>query len=380
MRLDLADVLVRLAPHGGLAPLLRLGFAQATGLVQVLTTRAAIVELLEDPSVLVPYGERSTPLGLDRFPLALDGDEHAAARQLVVRALAASDDAHQAGLVAAADELARRLGEGDRRVELVGDVVEPALFAWTETWFGLAGQGVELLASGRLILHATFLNPKVPKGAIDLVALRRAVDQVQEHRVRLVEAMADAPAGTLSHSLLAETGHDEAGRDLAARHLLGLTVGPLALVHQSVTEAVDHLLGAPWRLDAADDAGQATASFLWALRRCPPLAGVLRVSPHATDVYGGRRHVDVPEGVVLAATSCPARSGDARAPELAFGHGPHRCLGEQHTVAMAVVVLQALALRRPRRAPGPDGRRQPAAAPSGVRQWDFPGRLVLRLA
>jgi cytochrome P450 len=205
------------------------------------------------------------------------------------------------------------------------------------------------------------------------------VDHVHEHRRALVEVVADAPSGSLAASVLHETGDGDEGRDLAARHLLGLTVGPLALVHRAVADAVDLLLARPWELDAATDEHQARRTFVAALRHRPPLPGVLRQVPEDTDVYSGTQLVEVPKGLVLAATACPARLGEADGPELAFGHGVHRCMGEQHTTDVATVVLQALAPRRPRRAPGPGGRLRRAPAPSGVDEWDVPGHLEVAL-
>jgi cytochrome P450 len=382
-----AGVLAWLAPQGGISWALR-PVLRKVGLAQVLTSRSSTTELLDRPDVRVPYRDRSAPLGLGGFALALDGEDHVAARKVLVEAIEGSADAHAAGLEEAAALAQGAVRDAGARVDAVRDLLEPALFVWAERWFGLPRAGPDLLLTGRLVLHATFLNPKLPNARVDLSALRLAVDRLEGHRRELVTDMAQAPEGSLSATLLAAVHAlpeerrptDAAARaDLAARHLQGLTVGPLALVHRTVADAMDRLLREPWRIDAAGDPDEAARAFLGALRADPPLPGVLRTNPAECDVHGGSGIVTVPAGLVLAATACPARRGDVDGPELAFGHGVHRCLGEQHTVAVATAVLGALASRRPRRIWGPGGWLQPATAPSGVRDWPFSRGLRVAL-
>lgn len=387
----LARALAWLAPDGGLSSPLRWLAAKA-GFSQVLTSRAAIVDLLDDATVTVPYHERSEPLGLHRFPLALDGAEHAAARALVLDAVVASDGAHRRGCADAERLVAEVLADasGGGALDLVAEVVDPALTTWVARWFGLPGWGPALQRCGRLITHATFLNPPLPEGRVDLDALRLAVDHVTVVADELEAPMAAAPAGTLSHALLRLTGGDAS---LSAQHLLGLTVGPLALTSKALALSFDALLDEPRTVQAlADDlagggggggtgAGGAggEATFRRLLRAHPPLPGVLRRNPAERQVPGRRGGVTVPAGLVMAATSCPLHQGDVDLPDLVFGYGRHRCLGAEHTTRVGGLVVGAVGAARPSRHAGARGRLVDEPAPTGVRSWPFPGHLEVVL-
>jgi hypothetical protein len=262
-------------------------------------------------------------------------------------------------------------------LDLVGRVVDPALEAWVEHWYGLPGLGDDLLRSARFVTHAIFLNPTLPKGRIDLGGLRRAVDHLEAQRAALVAPMAAAPPGTVSHALLGRTGDP----DIAAGHLLGLTVGPLALGSKALAEGLDHLLDQPRALDDLRSASGAEKAFRASLRQHPPLPGVLRHNPVRRPVQGGRRLVTVPVGEVLAATACPAHLGDDDPPDLVFSHGRHLCLGPRQITEVAGRGLWAVAARPPRRRPGRRGRLVWGSRPTGVQRWPIPSRLavVLRL-
>jgi len=369
--MDVPGPLSWLAPGGGLSGLLRRGLKH-TGVVQALTTRTAIVDLLDLADVTVPYAERSAPLGLDRFPLALDGADHEEARQVVAAALLRSDGEQRAGVDDAEQVVRTNLDEARGRgaVDVVSKVIDPALVAWVERWFGLPGCGPDLLRCGRLITHATFLNPPLPAFRVDLGGLRRAVDEVQAQHEALLAPMAEAPPGTVSHALL-----QVVDPELAASHLLGLTVGPLALGSKALAEGVDLRLDGPWTAASIPTAEHGEAAFATLVDRCPPLPGVLRHNPVERRVQGGRRRVTVPAGLVLAATACPAHRGDVGAPALAYGHGRHRCLGEAQITGLGGRVLWLLGQHAPSRV----GRLRAAPRPLGVRRWSFPGRLVVSL-
>lgn len=378
MGIDQARLLARLGRSGTLPWWLRPVLHQLSGLRQVVTTPGAVEALLAAPAVSVPYGPRSEELGLDAFPLALDGDAHREASDLVAASLAATARAHRAGVTAAAQVTRRRLRDATSRIDVVGGLVDPALGAWVEEWYGLSGQATDLRRTGRLILHATFLNPTVPSHPVDETALRRAVTWLERCRPGLAAAVGAAPEGTLAADLLARTGEPDLTVDL----LLGLTVGPLALGSWALAHVVDELLATSWVLDSIDSDVAAREVYAEALARRPPLPGVLRDVRGRTVLRVDGRDLAVPRGRVLAATACARFSPEdrpGRAAGLVFGAGSHACLGRAQVTEVSGVVLEALGRRSPRRVPGPAGRLTPGAGPTGVAHWPFPGRLQVSL-
>ena len=384
-------VLARFGRSGALPRWIQPGLERFPGVAQILTTRETATGFLGLDDVTVPYAERSGLLGLGAFPLALDGDEHATAREFVEGVLEDTDEQHRRGVAAASEVADEQVAAATgSRLEVVGAVVEPALTTWIEEWYGLAGQGTNLLRAGRLIAHATFLNPKVPGGRYDVQGLGRAITLVDDYRPPLAAAMDAAGPHTVARGLIEATGDPS----LAAGHLLGLTVGPLALGTWAVVNVVDALLDQPWTLDSVTTAADGEAAFTAALRRRPPLQGVLRNNPRPRTLdlppNGGQSggQIEVPPGLVLVHTECAAHLDDADAgagaplpPELPFGIGVHACLGQRQITEVAEVVLRALGARSPRRVDGRRGRVQPGPAPSGVsaKSWGFPGRLEVDL-
>lgn len=375
--MDTAAVLARLGRSGALPGWLRPALVRTRGFDQVVTGRAAIEALLAHPSVTVPYGPRSDDLGLGAFPLALDGPEHLAARSQIAAAVAATSEARAIGVEAARAEAQRRVAAAGPRLEVATGVVDAALGAWIEGWYGLPGQGHALIRTGRAIMHATFLNRGVTDDPSDPRGLEWATTHIDEHRRHLVDAVADAPTGTVAAVLLAATGDAE----VTARHVLGLTVGPLALGPWTLCQVIDRALDRPWTLDSLRSDADGRAAFVAAVPAVPPLPGVLRSVPAPVRVPSRRGgNLEVPAGRVLAATACPHLLGEDDGPDLTFGSGPHACLGVEPMAEVAGVVLVALGARAPRRLPGPRGRLRTGPRPSAVRSWDLPGQLEVALS
>jgi hypothetical protein len=283
--------------------------------------------------------------------------------------------------VAVADACVHGAG---RRLDVVSGLIVPTLERWVDRWFGLAGEGPALLRTSQMITHAMFFNPTVPKGSLDALALDRTTRWVEQHRLRLTGAVGAARPGTLVAHLLTATGGDPG---LTARHLLGLTVGPLALGATAIARATDHLLGQRATFDRIAGADHpptaARRPFLDALRVRPPLDGVIRTNPRATGSTGADRGPDdLPHGPILVATAlamrCP-HHGTSTEDHLAFGHGAHRCLGVTESTDIASVILASLATRAPVRSTDHRGALRPAPAPSGVATWPFPGSLEVVL-
>ncbi len=357
-------------------PVARLA-GKALGFRQVLFTPAAVDAALSHDEVIVPYGPRSDMLGLSGFPLALDGDDHETARAHLAATIDATGAAHDQGVVRAG-EVARRVVDGAQgRLDVVEDLIEPALQAWVETWFGLPGLGPDLHQAGQAIMHAIFLNPKTPRGTTDPRALvwSRAVTARVETAIAGAQPLHPLPGDlTLIQRLEKDPPPESSG--LSA--VLGLTVGPLALGSMAMANAIDEILD-DRTIDHVADAAAGGRLFRTALGRRPPLPGLPRACPRDLTVQGAD-HVShhLPEGPFLAATQVAARLDHAGDPaEWAFGAGPHACMGAGLITEVAGGVLAALALRRPRRIPGPRGRMAQAAAPSGVREWTFPGSLLV---
>lgn len=385
----IARVLAIAGRSGGLPALTRWAF-ERTGFVQALTTSATVTAFLNDldhPGVTVPYHERSELLGVGDFPLALDGTPHDEARELIKSVLRKSAGAHRNGVAAAADLAQKRVATASDRLDLIERVVDPALQTWTQTWYGLPDWGARLMLAGRLIHHGIFLNPKAPSGRTDFAALRHAIDAVDHTLVQLTKHLATSgslPAGSVAAKLLSRTNDPQ----LTARHLLGLTVGPLALGSQAIANVFDELLDCSWKLDGltprpgetvVEARRRAEQLFVLALAHRPPLPGVARQNPTAFDLPGtGGCPVAVPRGDVLVATEA-AMALDPLSPDLAFGHGRHGCLGQEQITEVAGALLVAVASRSPRRISGPAGKLTGGPMPTGFAAWPFPGHLDVSL-
>lgn len=360
---------------------------------QVLTTPAAIQELLASPGVAVPYTERSQEFGLGDFPLADDGPTHRARRDLLVEVMAASVQRHRFGVETARGAARLAVQDAEGHLDVVGSVIEPALCRWVEAWFGLeergqaSGQprpwGTDLLRAGQVIAHWVLLHPEEspPPSALAWIADRRA---------ELVSVLPNAPANTIGGALVARVG-----AAAAADQVLGLTVGPLALGTWATVHVVRDLMGSD-----LDELGESVADLprggrkgdesarravRAALRRSPPLVGVVRTVPTRRRVPGRWGTVPVPAGTVLACTEAAVLDGGGGGPDgsgeagLVFGSGPHACMGAGESVDVAAALVRALGRRRPRRAKGRLGDLLPAPAPWGAADWRFPGRLLVRL-
>lgn len=380
-------LLARIGRSGALPSWAVTPFRLSSGFGQALTTSSSVKAFLALDDVSVPYVERSRLLGNGAFPLSLDGPDHTAVRNLIAEALTNSRDRHAQGVTAARAVADKHLLATGNRLDLVGQLVEPALHAWIEQWYGLKGCGLRLARAGRLLHHATFLNPAQPSKRTDTGALRFAIDALASIATSLADHLATQPppAGTVAACLLADTDDPH----LVARHLIGLAVGPLALGSQSIAEVFDDLLDRSWELDGlapapgetpAATAHRAALLFGSTLARRPPLPGVVRHNPidRSIPVKGGP--VVVPEGQILVATSSAMALDEFDDETLVFGWGSHACLGRSQITEVAASILSATAARSPRRLPGAAGRLRMAVGPTAIPKWPFPGHLEAELA
>ncbi len=382
----LVPILAAVGRRGLLPRSMAGAFEAASGFGQVLTTTTTIDAAVDREELIVPYGPRSEILGLAGFPLALDGEDHARARGRVAAALAAAAAAQQQAHAAAATRASAIVAGADGTLDVVADLIDPVLATWIERWHGLTGLGPDLLLASRFVQHAVFLNPKEPRRAPDHRAVVAAQRTVATARERIEAGLAGAPPGSLAWALLKPRPQvPPLSPAEVASHLVGLTVGPLALTSQSIAEVVDAVLD-DHQLDdvAGPEAGEAL--FSETLLDVPPLPGVPRECTEAFTVPVGcptatpRRTGTVPVGPVLLATAAAAHRSEAPdAVDLVFGVGAHRCMGRGEATALAGTVLHALGRRRPRRIPGRSGVLRPQSPPPGVTSWPFPGHLRVAL-
>lgn len=342
-----------------------------TGFNQFLLDEATIKSALSDESVRVPYAEASGAIGLAQFPLALDGDDHGTARELISDVLVASGAAHAAGVAAAASAAATIIDEAGDRLDVVAQLVDPVLAKWVEIWFGLPGMGVDLQRAARLTMHTIFLNPKLPKGDRDDDAREVAADYLEGVRTQILDCPRNQDESMVSvvKALRGSPGVDD---DLVATHLLGLTVGPLALGSQTLATAINTLLDWESPVAPITDVAHARRILEELMVASPPLPGV----PRRVDRAIGK----LPQGNVLALTGGVAQTDTSDDPaKWVFGAGSHACMGQKQITGVGAAILMALSRARPVRAPGPDGALRDGAGPSGVRDWPFPGHLTVAL-
>ncbi|MEZ5203033.1 MAG: hypothetical protein R2701_01200 [Acidimicrobiales bacterium] len=187
---------VKLLAGGGVLPAwLRPVVAKATGFQQIVTRGRPAASVLDLPGIDVPYLRASQALGLGAFPLALDGDAHRVARDLIGGVLAASSDAHLVGVAAAADRAEVVLSTCGSRLEVIGGLIDPCLQSWVEAWFGLPGFGPELHHVSRAITTAIFFNPALQSKRPDEDLERAVVAEVRATNDRLLPRSSAHPMG-----------------------------------------------------------------------------------------------------------------------------------------------------------------------------------------
>jgi cytochrome P450 len=359
--------------------------ARQVGFRSFVCSHHEVVALLHDVDARVPYAMRSHQLGLGQFPLALDGDHHVTRRAEIGAVLAKSAEQHRAALEAATAFVDRTVGGAtNTSIEVVNDLIRPALVVWAQTWFGVtATLAGELSRVGDVVTHAMFFNPTRPGGRVDHRALAAARAQV-ERVAQLVDAeVGGAPSGSLL-ALLHDLHHAEGSspRGSVASDVLGLTVGPFTLTAWSIACALDTIIDRPAVLASLTNPTAATASYYEALRFSAPLPGIIRQCPH---------HPDTSQlAVTLTALQDATRYRRPRAfdidrdhvEHLAFGSGPHRCLGQDTASDLAGIVLHALARHHPQRVQGSAGQlAHGAGAPQGFarERWPFPSTMWITL-
>lgn len=344
-----------------------------TGFDSIVAAPDLIPQVLTRAQVTVPYLQASAALGLGGFPLALDGSAHVAARGQVGEVLAASAGAHQAGVARAVALAGRSMAASRQRLDVVDEVVDPVLATWVEAWFGLPGLGDELLGASRLTMHTIFFNPKKLNDEPDLGDRAIAAALVADTRERIVDALADAPDGTVARELQSVFPDDP---QATSSFVLGLTVGPLALGSRTIVKAIDRLLTSEGTVRPLTSDAHAVRVFNEMVAQNPPLEGLPRCLSEDVEIEG---HCLAAGGSLLALTEAAAITTPDDPAAWSFGAGPHECMGRAEITQLATAILMALSSRRPRRMDGPQGKVRNGTAPAGIRAWDFPGHLMVVL-
>ncbi|MDQ3739698.1 MAG: cytochrome P450 [Actinomycetota bacterium] len=261
-------------------------------------------------------------------------------------------------------------------VDVVADVVDPALERAIASYFGTPGpDGPTQARWARSLFHDIFLNPRnapaVHERALaDAARMRPHLDRlVAERKAQLAEGAA-VPDDVLTRLLQAQDG---AGglHDVAIRHnFIGLITGWIPTVSKSFALALDELLGRPRELEGAKEAARegntelVGAYVFEAMRFQPQALGVLRKCAVERTVGAGTRHAKtIRPGTTLLVSTQSAMFDPAAVEEpgrfrtdrpwgdyLHFGHGLHTCFGEAinrvQLPALGMALLERPGLRR----------------------------------
>lgn len=376
------------------------------GPVTVLTRAADVRAVLRDPDryTVQHYGTVMTDL-VGPFALGLDGPAHASARAVLEEAVSAT---RLMDVADSADAQARRLlgaAAAAGRLDVVTEFARPLAVVTVAAALGVPvppGEPITPL-SGRdgatctadwteALFEGCFRDGARDQGVG--ARARSARDEIVGHLSTCVtkeRTRADAgesvpgqgPLGAPPASPLAVLleRYDDDAR--VVTDLVGLLVGSVPTIAESLARIIDHLLDHPDRLAAVredavqvkvGDAPPERRAAVWghgqeAMRFAPQSAGVLRV-PDA----GGRpvfactlSAMHDPAAVPSPRSYRPDRPDDVY---LHFGDGPHRCVGE--ALAREILTSALIAFVGEdgwQRDPGPDGRLRSDGA--------FPSSLVL---
>jgi cytochrome P450 len=358
---------------------------------------------LAHPGVAVPYGPGSGVLDVDFVLAETDPEKHAAKRALVHRALQESASAkdrglQRAGTIATTAVMAALAGTG--RIDVVTDVVHPAVEAWAMEWLGLPPEfGPRAHLVSQHVMHRIFFNPAFPGGKVDETASNAAVAATNAFRMDLRKHIASVSthSGVLAHLLGSGLSQQE-----VEANMIGLTVGPMALACQTMVTSLEALLRLPAEertkiIDnhASNDRGL-RALFLELARLNPPAPVFIRRAAKKVEIRNEMKPLRTRGTMVIAAGAAmldprvfanpkelqPDRFLHASGPHLAFGGGMHACMGTDAYADLVPHVLRELVRCPGLRADGPVVM-APAPFPTASKKargnWSFPGSYRLYL-
>jgi cytochrome P450 len=311
------------------------------------------------PFRLIRFANRDAPdfLNLlDRNLLNLDGPEHASLRGLVNKAFTPR---RVAALRPRIGEIAHDLLdaiEGRGELELIRDFAHPLPVIVIAELLGVPAADREKFrawSNGA----AQIIDPlNAERG------MARAKEAANELSAYFREMLARRRAEPCDDLLSAMIAAEQDGRVIGERDLVALSVLLLAAGHETTTNLIGNAVVALLRFPEQAERLRAEPALLASaveefLRFDSPVQFTDRIALEAVELGGQRIPAGRPVGLLLAAANhdpevfaSPHRLDVARAENrhLAFGHGPHFCLGAPLARLEAEIGMGALLARFPK--------------------------------
>lgn len=400
----IASAVGRLANNGPLLARTGALLARAAPTVRIRGTvvvlrHAGVVEVLErdeDFTIAEVNAARMDALngpfvlGMDRGPIALRE------RRILQAAVRDGDTDRVRSFVRSTAEDLVAAARKDGRLDVVHGLALPAAIRLVDQYFGVpAPDGPTMARWMRTMFHAVFLNvgdePAVRAAAeVSADELHRHLDELVARRRLDVAAGRDEHDDVLTRLVRLQRDPDtRLGDEAIRRNISGVVVGAVEPTSKATAHAVDQLLRHPDALRRARAAALAgdmdtVRGFTLDALRFNPLNPVLARHAARPSVLGRgtRGERAVPAGSTVYAAVLPAmfdrsvfdgpfelRPDRPLSAYLHFGHGLHRCFGQEVNLVqipeLVAAVLRLDGLRRPR-----DG---------GAIRYDgpFPDRLLV---
>jgi len=360
-------------------------FAYMRGHKPIISTKAiTVVALAEDVKEVLGDSERFTAglygpkmeavtgpfiLGVDDTPL-YHHDHDALDRAIRREDLPGIADM----TLAKARELVAAAGD---EIDVVSQLADPVLIHVIDEYFGTPGPDAETQARwARDIFWELFINVNNlaetrERAHADAAQWREHLDGLVDARKAAIEAGEDVPDDVLTRLLRFQGEGEPSFFDISIRHnLLGLIVGWIPTVSNSLARAVNTLLERDDELEGAQAAARAgdrelVGQYVWeALRFSPQNFALLRYVPDETTIAAGTdRETTVPAGSTVFAATLSAMHDERVIDDpdefkvdrpwsdyMLFGFGLHTCYGQQivrHQLpAMMMALLEGRTIKR----------------------------------
>ena len=335
------------------APVLELG-----GRTWVVSGYAEILELVHSPGVVSDPSAIGIDFGdvfnlADVFAAALPlraGADHSRLRKLVSVSFGARHVASLGDTIAGiVDELlAPRLAEGS--MDVVADLATPLPVAVSCAMLDIPEDERPQVAEwARLISRSMVKADTAPE---DAEALEPAIASLRDYVDELCARRAARPGADMISALVAARARGELSDEELFAYVVLLFANGLETLTSGIAVAVWRVLHDPALLASLRSRPEtAEAVFNECLRFASPVRAAARVT--RADVHAGGRRIPAGSAVFLllaAANRDPRRfpepdrfDATRTVPHLAFGHGPHHCLGAALSLLAGGLVLSRVA-------------------------------------